>query len=514
MSRKAVDLPGALTGLFRLLFAVCFTFVIASVLFRGAGRSAEQRAVSAAGTAVCLAVLCLLARLAGRHERVLEENYHKILAVFSAAMFTLELLFALALRHGTWHDVGALHQGAAEWAETGTFAGFYEYYGYFPNNLGGMAFLYVFFKAASLAGFTDYYAAASLAACVMLTSMMAVVSLICRRLAGAVSAVLLLAVFALSAQFWVLGGAVYTDTLSMLFPVLIFYLYLLSRERKGRKKACLYLLMGLATGVGSLNKVTVLIMVIAVLADAGLRLERKELLKLAACTLGAAAAMNLALNAYMYSAHLSREEAVRHNTPLLHWVMMGLRGDGRYNPEDYVFTRSLAPEQRNAALLEEIGRRVAGRGVTGMLDLFSQKSAIDFGDGTYGADDFLKIYPERDTVLHDFVLKDGRFYWLYGGYTTALHIALMLSMLIAAYRHIAGGAREREDGDLLLPLYLAVFGVWLFLMFWEASPRYFSNFAPVIIVCGVLGIPRAGAAAVKPAGGRTEPGEGSAPPAP
>lgn len=488
MSLRKSDLPGTLTKLFYLLFAVCFTFVIISILFRGARQNAMRQAFTAAGTAVCLILLLLLGRLAGRYERGLEKNYKKILIVFSAAMFALEMLLALTLRHGAWFDVGALHQGAAEWVETGTFASFYEYYGYFPNNLGGMTFLYVFFKAASLVGFTDYYAVASLVTCIMLVSMMAAVSLTCKKLAGTKSAVLSLAVFALSVQFWVMGGAVYTDTLSMLFPVLIFYLYLLSREKTGWKRVCLYLLMGLAAGIGSLNKITVLIMAAAVLIDVCLRFEWKEFLKIAACVLGIAMVMNMALNAYMYSAHLSREEAEAKNTPLLHWVMMGLKGNGRYNPEDYAFTRSLAPEERGAALLKEIGRRAGERGVGGMLDLFSQKSAIDFGDGTYGANDFLKIYPEHDTRLHDFVLEKGSFYWLYSGYTTALHMALMLFMLIAAYRMIVGGVREQDRGSLLLPLYAAVFGVWLFLMFWEASPRYFSNFAPVIIVCGVLGV--------------------------
>ena len=488
MSRKDFDLPDTLTKLFYLLFAVCFTFVIVSIFFRGAYQNAGQQVFAAAGTAACIVLLYLLDRLAGRYERILEKYYKRILIAFSAAMFTLEILLALALRHGVWFDVGALHQGAVEWVETGTFAGFYEYYGYFPNNLGGMTFLYVFFKAASLVGFTDYYAAASLVTCIMLVFMMAIVSLICKRLAGVKSAVLTLAVFAMSIQFWVMGGAVYTDTLSMLFPVLIFYLYLLSKEKKGWRKICLYLLMGLAAGMGSLNKITVLIMAVAVLIDVCLRLEWKELLKIAACVLGVVMAMNMALSAYLYSSHLSREEAERNNTPLLHWVMMGLKGNGRYNPEDYAFTRSLEPEERGTVLLEEIKRRVGERGVAGMLDLFSQKSAIDFGDGTYGADDFLKIYPERHTRLHDFVLRDGRFYWLYSGYTTALHTALMLFGLIAAYRFVVGGGREQGRGALLLPLYAAVFGVWLFLMFWEASPRYFSNFAPVVIACGVLGI--------------------------
>ena len=51
-------------------------------------------------------------------------------------------------------------------------------------------------------------------------------------------------------------------------------------------------------------------------------------------------------------------------------------------------------------------------------------------------------------------------------------------------KNLEGGGQ-----DHLLALYAAVFGVWLFLMCWEASPRYFSNFAPVIVTCGVLGVP-------------------------
>lgn len=469
-----------------ILFAICFTFVVLSVLAwrEGQGPAGMILLARAAVFAVCL---YLLNKLLGRYERTIGKYYWRILFCFSAGMFLLELILALILRHGTWFDVGAIHQGAAEWVETGTFANFYEYYSYFPNNLGSMTFLYVLFKGASLVGYHDYYVVASLATCVMLVVMMSVVSLICKKLSGVKSAVLALAVFALSAQFWFMGGAVYTDTLSMLFPVLIFYLYLLAKEKAGRGRLFLYLGMGVAAGIGSLNKITVLIMVIAVLIDVGLRREFKELVKIAAFTLGIAAAMSLALSAYMYSSHLSREEAERNNTPLLHWIMMGLKESGYYNPEDYEFTRSLEPEDRKEALLKEIGRRISERGVRGMSELLSRKSAADFGDGTYGIDDFLKIYPERNTWLHRFVLKDGEFYGAFQGYVTALHLALMLFMLFKAYQFELQNLWKRGPSPSLA-MYTAILGIWLFLMSWETNCRYFSNFAPVIITCGVLGV--------------------------
>lgn len=479
-------MPDRLRRLFYIVFAVCFVFVLASALLRGVARTGPEQLALAAGAVLWAAALYVLARLAARYAGALEARFGIVLAAFSAAMFLLEFVLALNLRHGVWYDAAALFDGAAEWAETGSFPSFYEYYGWFPNNLGGMTFLYVFFKAASLVGFTDWYAVSALVNSALLTASMAAAALACRKLAGARAGVLALVAFALSPQFWFLGGAVYTDTLSMLFPILIFYLYLLSREAKGGKKLLFYLLIGLAAGVGGLVKITAVIMVIALVVDLLLRREWKDLLALAACALALTLALSGALNACMYSRHLSREEAAKNNTPLLHWVMMGLKGDGYYNPEDYEFTRSLPPEGRNRVLLGEIARRVGERGPLGMADLFSKKSAADFGDGTYGADDFLKIYPETDTPLHRFLLPDGERFGLYRGAVSALHLALLGWMLAGACRVVRRGEQEaRRDR---LPLYLAFFGVWLFLMFWETNRRYFSNFAPVMIACAALAL--------------------------
>lgn len=470
---------------FYLLFAVCFTLAAASCLVRNGSRGGVELGFTALGVPVCVAGVWLVKYLLDRFSGQMERYYLPILWAFAGCMFLAELLFALVLRHGVWFDVGAIFDGAVQWAETGTFSGYYGYFGYFPNNLGGLTFLYGLFRPAFLAGFTNYYAAASLAACLMLTGAMALTSLICRELAGASCGVLALAVFALSPQFWFLGGAVYTDVLSMLFPALFFYCYLRFRAG-GERRLLLLLVMGLAIGVGSQIKPTVLIAAVAALIDACLRKKPAEAAKVALCAFGIAAVIGLSLNGVLYSTQLSREEARANNTPMLHWVMMGLKGDGYYNPEDYEFTRSLPVEGRDRALLDEIAARIRQRGLGGMLELTARKSAADFGDGTYGADDFLKIPPHGDTVLHQFVLQDGAYYGWYRGYTSALHVALMVWMTAAAWRFAAGRARRRGWGRL--PLYLAVFGLWLFLMWWETSSRYFSNFAPVLIACGVLAV--------------------------
>lgn len=481
---------GTWTKVFYTVFAGCFAAVVLSAVIYAGNRSGEELLLTAIGLPLCLWLLWALNCVLDRCSARLERRYNIILGIFAAGMFLTEYLLALQLRHGVWFDVEAIFSGAVEWVETGSFSSYYEYFGYFPNNLGGLTFLYGLFKAASWIGWTDYYAVSSFAASAMLTAAMAVVSLICRRLSGAKCGVLALSMFLLSPQYWFLGGAVYTDVLSMLFPILFFYLYLCYAGSKGRRRYRLLLAMGLTMAVGSEIKCTVLIMAAAVLLHVLLRRGVFRALKVGVWVLGITAAVSLALNAFLYSTLLSREEAEEHNTPLLHWVMMGLQGDGLYNPQDYAFTRALPAEGRNQALLQEIEDRIREKGPVGMMGHVLRKSAFDFGDGTYGADDFLKIQPYEDTPLHQIVLQDGALYNWYRGYTTAMHLAILVYLVLGAC-NLAAGQRPKQAEERF-PLYLAVFGLWLFLMAWETNRRYFSNFAPVMIACGVLAMPGGG----------------------
>lgn len=432
-----------ITRAFFILFSVCFTFVIINTIFNNEYHKTPYLIIV---TAACIAGFAAVYYLLGKCGGFLEKNYGKILIIFAAAMFVLEIVMGLILRHDTWFDIGAVNQGAVEWVETGTFAGFYDYFYSFPNNLGSMMFLYVFFKLASIVGITDYYAVAVFLDAAMVIASMVLVSLICKRLSGVRTAVFALVIFAVSAQYWFIAAANYTDTMSMLFPILIFYLYLRANDSAGRKKLIIYILTGAVAGIGGLIKFTSIIMVIGLFIDMCLKERIKETAKAAACIIGAVIIIMTSFDLYMYSTHLDRETAKAQNTPILHWTMMGLAGNGTYNGADYEFTRSFAPEERNGKLREEIVRRLDDMGPSGVLKLAAKKSAINFGDGTYGISDFLNIYPARDTRLHDWVLYGEKHYGIYSHYATSVHIAVMIFMLLAAY--VFAFARDKKGGGV------------------------------------------------------------------
>ena len=113
------------------------------------------------------------------------------------------------------------------------------------------------------------------------------------------------------------------------------------------------------------------------------------------------------------------------------------------------------------------------------------KSTADFGNGTYGAEDFYNCNPQTDTKLHDWILPEGKNYKKYATYATSMHIAILILMLTAAWGFVCSDDEKRKK---MFSLYLTIFGVYLFLLCWETNRRYFSNFAPVIFICGTLGI--------------------------
>ena len=265
---------------------------------------------------------------------------------------------------------------------------------------------------------------------------MMVVSLILKYISGAKQAVFALVIFAVYLPFYFIAPVFYTDALSMLFPVLFYYLYLILKDTSGYKKFCLICFgMGLAASMGMQIKFTVIIMVIAVAIDMFINCDWKKAILANAIVCAVILIYFAVFNGYIYSYHLDRERARQDNDPYVHWVMMGLKGSGGYNPDDYFFTRSFKdPDERKAAIIQEIKRRIADYGPDGMFKFLTKKSVKCFGDGTLGLDDFL-AYREDKNFLHRFIISEGDKYEIYRHLCEAILFTLMLFMVLLALKY-------------------------------------------------------------------------------
>ena len=483
MGQKVKD---GLSWVFYLVFGLLFASLVLRLLVRSDAPAFAPLAVAAG-----LGLLALVYRFLGRHEAWLEKRYLILLIGFLACSGIVQLAAASALRFQPVFDLGAIYDGAIQWVETGSFPSQYDYYYYFPNNLGGMAFLAVFFSLARLAGVTDYFMVAAVVNCLCVLAAILTTATVCKKQLGVKQAVFALVLFAVSLPFWFMAAVFYTDSLSMLFPVLIYYLYLKVQEGGPLWKRLVFAgLLGLAATVGMLIKFTVAIMLIAVVIDSLLHRSLKRTGLLAGIAAALVCVGFLSFQAMIYPAHLDRGQAKEINTPYLHWVMMGLKGDGGYNGEDYEFTRSFATtEERDAALVEEIGRRVGDLGPSGLYKLFWAKAVKTFGSGTYNQSDFLDDNPVHENWLHRYLLYDGEDYQSYRAVCQVVFLAILALMALSGLWEALGNAERGKTWPLLAPR-LAVFGALLFFVGWETSGRYITNFVPVIFLSAVLGIDR------------------------
>ena len=63
-------------------------------------------------------------------------------------------------------------------------------------------------------------------------------------------------------------------------------------------------------------------------------------------------------------------------------------------------------------------------------------------------------------------------------------------MLLAVFSAIEGllrAARGKEEKAGFMAPYIAFFGLAIFLLMWETSGRYITNFIPVLFICAASG---------------------------
>ena len=424
--------------------------------------------------------------LLNKYDKVIKRYYSVILIGFMGVYGAVILINGFRLRFTPAFDMDAVYGGAIQWLTEGSFPDYYEYFGYFPNNLGAMTVLHFVFLIASVFGVRDFFAAGIVFNTLLIAATIAVVSLTCRKLKDEIAGTAALVFFALCVPFSMMGAAFYTDSLSLLFPVLFYYVYLHFKEQRNWKRRIAFsVAMAFALTVGMLIKFTVLIVLIAVAIDAVLSINWKEVCLLAGGALLVVFVVFGIMNAYMYSVHLDKDTCKQLKTPYLHWVMMGMQNNGYYNPGDYEFTRSLAPEERNEACLSKIMERMEEMKFSGLTDLWMRKAVVCFGDGTFALSDFLDDTPAKEVWLHQYVLYAGEKYSTYRHFTTGMLLVVYFFMLVGA----AGDLREKErkQGCVLAPR-LACLGILAFLLLWETSGRYFTNYIPFMLICAVLSL--------------------------
>ncbi len=411
-----------------------------------------------------------------KHERI-------VLAIWLGLYLVLQLVVGLTLQveaTQTW-DFGIVFDAAYRQAYFGETAG--EYFQSFPNNAPLYLVLTALFRLFRLFGVENVMplAVAINAVCVNLSLLG--MYLCARKVAGRKAAGFVLLCGCCFPIFLLYVPIVYTDTLTMPFPVWSLYLYLSIRSQPfNRSTLAKAVGIGVLCAVGGWVKITVLIVGIAILLDMVLGTDVRDRLKKAGCMLAALFVVYAAATVYTKTSQALPEENRDMQYPYTHWIMMGLQGDGGYNDDDYKYTQQGETYAERAELTRsEIFRRLFEMGVGGFLSHCADKLSFIFGDGLYYAPIKLDIRPvHMGNPLQEYCIQGMPHLGRTGYAAMGMQIALLVAITLSA----AKAVWKKENS--LIVVRLAVFGVALFLLLWEARSRYLVNYLPLLLLAGLV----------------------------
>lgn len=305
----------------------------------------------------------------------------------------------------------------------------------------------------------------------------------------------------------------YSDSFGLLFPMLSLFLYTgkglqMDRDEKKRDSRGSFLRQGIRFCVlcilgylGYLIKPQTLILLIAIGIVEGCRLFRKTDLKKWICIPAFCVGACLCVGGIHYglgkmydSMGFQIEGAKRFG--ITHYLMMGLnpQTDGVYSEEDVQTStdcKNLA--ERTETNLRICGERMKEFGPAGFLEHWKKKILINYNDGTFAwsmeGGFYDEIYEPRNSIvsgtLREFYYNSGKYYRNF--YTMEQSIWLLI-LGLTFFTGCLFFRREYAEKDTNpAVLQLALIGLTLFELLFEARARYLYTYAPVYALLAAVG---------------------------
>lgn len=172
--------------------------------------------------------------------------------------------------------------------------------------------------------------------------------------------------------------------------------------------------------------------------------------------------------------------------PAVHFISMGMSGDGGYNPEDALAMAALPSEEAKVQYsVDKIKERLKEKGIGGYLAFLVKKQSNNTADGTFG---WLKegnfIAENQSPKKRSTSEKIKNFFYLYGENIADFRFISQLWWIIWLII-IAFGWRNQHKFTQMLRL--AILGGFLFLLIFEGGrSRYLIQFLPYFLLLAAL----------------------------
>lgn len=277
----------------------------------------------------------------------------------------------------------------------------------------------------------------------------------------------------------------YSDTLSMLFPILVFFIYITSN------KWWKYGVIVFLSLIGYFIKPTAIIVLIAIILielckrkwrfhSFRYTLSKSSLLKILGITNGICLALllkNIGLRYINYQPNPNAQPV-----SFIHYLAMGQNSEncGGFLAQDYDEAK-----YGTSFEFEKFCNRLMGRSLKEQMNFFTRKLLMNFNDGSFawgGEGYFYYEIPERNSqitnLLSSIFYSNGSNYTLLSQTQQIVWIFVLFGCLFA-YKN-----NSTKNHSVLQ---LSLIGLFMFLMLFEARARYSYCYSPLFITCAFLG---------------------------
>ena len=353
---RKINLGDVLLKVFNCIFITALIYIIYLNLFFKEGNYYNfNTIVVIIGAAIEFLILYGL-------NKVFKNCNNKLLYIISLLSFTiliiLQIVFITYLKVDPSWDFGEIFNDSYE-AATGVFELKEYYYKFYPNNIGILLFFTVIFKVVNLFTINKdvYLLVGMIVNIIMINGSLLAMYILIKKVFNLKGATLFSVFCLFSVPLFTYAPIFYTDTITMIFPVLMLLLLYMYINTKNNNRFLYLVFIGLVGGVGTILKTNIVIVLVAIIIYLTCT---NRIVKGVGKNLIIILSFFIIFKAYNTVAQslmpIDYNEA---GIPPTHWVMMGLNGVGGYNQEDVEYTTSFTTkEEMKDANIEMIKSRL------------------------------------------------------------------------------------------------------------------------------------------------------------
>ena len=474
-----------LIKLFLFVFFITFFYIFINVIFNNSARIPKCNGIQ---SVICLLLYAMF--VVTIYKLICKVNIPKYIRIILMLLFiAIQILFAsIFLVNPTW-DFGAVFNSAISHINNDIKVYDNDYFYRYSNNLGLVLVLITYYKILGILHITSYLKAGIALNIIMIDACIFFLRKILKDLFDDSKSIDLYTLLTLLfTPFITYVPIFYTDTMSIPFAIGGLYCFLKAFDNQNTKRKVIYsLLGGLLIGIGSVIKFTVIIIAIAIFIFQLINVNRvkiKNFLISTICFIIPIVMCNFLL-IYYQNSRFDSTRIQKENFPYTHWLMMGSYGIGSYHHPDVEYTSSFdSLSKKKKANIKVFTKRVSNMYKKHkLLNFYTNKITYTWGDGTLFAPEKLTREPKKDLTIKSYIIGEKQFLFL--KISQAEWLFCLMSILIGV---VFRKRLNQKQKDIQLICLITIFGLLIFLMFWEARSRYIVNMAPVILLSSYIGM--------------------------